>query len=200
MKGMIVWLLPLLTALCVWSCSPGPLTEDALKAYALDPEHGLHKTITDGDVAIDLIYRPKDLVIAQEVGVEDPDAWSKEAARIDSLDYFVLTIKKSGKAIENYYSRDPKRFQRAVSYLSDGITEDLHLRAGEKSIGAEGVAVAQGFGLTNASNVLVVFKSMLAHRPGSFTVEFDGTELDLGVHRFEFDAGDLRSIPPLIKK
>jgi hypothetical protein len=200
MKRVIARLLLSITALWIGGCSPGALSEQDLKAYALDPEHGLHKTITDGDLVIDLIYRPKDLVIAQEAGVEDSQAWNKEAARIDSLDYFVLTIKKSGKAVENYYSRDPKRFQQALSYLSDGITDNLRLRAGEKSVVAEGVAFAQGFGVTNASQVLIVFKSTLVRRPGSFTVEFDGTELDLGVHRFEFDAGDLRAIPPLIKK
>jgi hypothetical protein len=196
MAGRILFFL---SALLVCSCTPNSyLPMDQLKSYPLDKENGLYQSTQVGEVLIEVIYRPKDLIIAQEVDlVTDDKQWVAQEKKLDSVDYFVLRLSRGGDEIENVYAGNEARYQQVVSYLSGRIGSDLSLKRGDETIEIEGLAFAPTFGGSNASSILLIFKSHISKVERDFFVEFDDSQFGTGLNSFSFHANAVRNCPKL---
>jgi hypothetical protein len=192
-------LLFFLLAFLICSCEPHSyLPMDQLKSYPLNKENGLYQSAQVGAILIEVIYRPKDLIIAQEVDVINDDTqWVAQERRLDSVDYFVLRLSRSGDEIENMYAGREARYQQVISYLSGGIGSDLSLKRGNETIEIEGLAFAPTFGGSNASSVLMIFKSYLSKVERDFSVEFNDSQFGTGLNSFRFKAKAIGSCPKL---
>lgn len=172
-----------------------PVSSDELKAYALNPENGLIRSITAGDITAEIIYHPKDLILEQEAE-GDIDRWKEAEQKLDSLDYFILRLSRGGEEIENRYAGDPDKFSQVINYLSASIAENIYLE-NEKKHYPESAMLIRSYGMAGATSVLVVFKSCLSKQDGPVTVVFDDPLLGTGRNTFSFQCDDIKKTPRL---
>jgi hypothetical protein len=171
-------------------------TKQELQQYLRADENGLiHRRETAGTL-IEIIYKPKDLVIAQEVG-SDGKRWSEIERELDSLDYFVLKLSRNNQEIENSLAGDPGRFTRAVSYLAGEMSADVSLQIEGEKLDVEDMIYVQTFGSASGSNILFVFKSALEKRDEDFSFVFDDAMFGTGRSQFDFEIEKINDIPKL---
>jgi hypothetical protein len=173
------------------------LPEGDLKAYVMNPENGLVKAIEKNGIRSELIYRPKELLIVQEVGY-DSLGWLQEKAKLKGNEYFTLRFSKDGDEIENSYISQPEKHASVINYLNGQIAEDIHIVIGDKKINIETAIFAPSFGSSNFSSIMIMTRcNLLESKTGSFLVVFDDTKLGLGRCEFRFDFRDIANVPKL---
>lgn len=180
-------------------CASKSLTENELKQYPLNPEHGLIQRIEKGDIVLEMYYKPKDLLLSQELhGVNNLLARNEAKRRLDSMDYFVLRLSSDHHEIETGYSRDPAKFNEVINYLSFDMGKDIRLICGHDSLPPIGVVYVRSFGSASTTSVMVAFKSYLDKRSNATAVcDFDDSEFGTGLNKFEFEINRIRQIPTL---
>src|SRR5258706_7487689 len=89
-------------------------SRQGLLAYTFDPDHGLYQKLEKDGAIIEVIYRPSDLILYQQLKGE-----VKSAAQVDSMksyyrsmDYFLLRLSRNGKEITIPYAGDPSKFNQ----------------------------------------------------------------------------------------
>ena len=171
------------------------VSSEELHAYVLNPKNGLMKSLSDGDIRVDLVYRPKDLVVEQEA---DGDTGRREEAErnLDSLDYFILQVSRNGNEIENEHAGNPDKFSKIIGHLSSSIAADIYLLK-ERKFYPESSILARGYGMSGATSVLLVFKTALSKQKDSFTIIFDDSFLGIGRKEFQFECDDIHDAPRL---
>jgi hypothetical protein len=175
------------------SCRPKTATVSELNLYLTDPEHGLSKTLAKEDIKLELIYRPRELVFIGQAGADKV----KREARLDSMDYFVLRLSRSGKVIEHIYGADQSEYNRVIGYLDGELTKDISLQYDGTLIHPEGVALMPSVSGTDASTIMLVFKSALQKYDGQFTVIFNDSMFGTGRTDFEFNSRDIKRVPSI---
>ena len=187
-----------LMLLLTWACAPETISLDELKKYPMNPEHGLIQKVEKGNTVLEMYYKPKELIIAQELSAHPTDEERKSLARTyDSLDYFVLRLSRNGQEIENGYASDPAQFTDVLSYLSYYIGPDIYMIQQQDTVPILDAVYARTFGATDATNVMAVFKSKLTSHSGPTTIYFNDTRFGTGLNEFVFDSDRIKSIPTL---
>lgn len=194
--GRIV-LLVLTLIMVTCSTERTPLSESELMAYVMNPGNGTIVSQERDGITFDMIYRPKDMVIASQVD-DDPDRWKEEERRLDSLDYFVLRISRDGEEIQNSFAGNEAKFNSAISWLGGRIANDLYLVTDRKEhIPPDQTVFVPSFGMAKATSVLIVFRSALSQRKGKHSIVLRDSEFGTGMYEFSFDSENIRSIPRL---
>jgi hypothetical protein len=173
------------------------LSPEALKQYPLDPENGLYKAEEKNGVKLEMIYRPKDLIIAQEVEGDDPTQWKVVEEKLDTFDYFIFRLSKNGKEIQNEYASDPVIFSQVVNYLSNNMIHDLKLKVDDDTLSLANMVYVPTFGASNSSNILLIFPSSLKKQNEDFSITFNDPLFDTGVTDFQFEINDIKKTPYL---
>ena len=164
----------------------------------MNPEHGLIQKVEKGNTVLEMYYKPKELIIAQELSTHPTDDEKKSlASTYDSLDYFVLRLSRNKQEIENSYASDPAQFTEVLSYLSYYIGSDLYMIQQQDTLPILDVVYARTFGAMDATNLMAVFNSNLAAKSGKTTVYFNDTRFGTGLNEFVFDTDKIKSIPTL---
>lgn len=167
-----------------------------LKAFPLDPDNGLIKRSESGDMIIEMIYRPKDLVIKQIVS-DNLALWDSISMQLENYDYFVLRISKNSKAVEAYHAGVPGLYAAIVDYLNEDISSDITMFVGNKELKVSDALFSPAYGMENASSVLLIFESNLSGRKEDFRIVFEDSQLGSGRHEFDFDFSYLQKTPQL---
>jgi hypothetical protein len=188
-----------LVCACAISCEQEAKSVQEILSYCNDPIHGTHKVIEQGDFKLEIIYRPLELIVAQEI-----NGLSLLPKQIDSVyslfkgfDYFLLRIGKRGHEIETYYAHDRVKFSQVNNYLAFKIGEDIKLIHKTDTLNTKGVIHTRTFGSSSSTDLLIAFESSLPKRKGSVQLIFNDTMFDTGLHISEFNTSDIRSIPSL---
>nr|AGM16421.1 putative lipoprotein precursor [uncultured bacterium] len=182
------------------SCSEKrTLSEEELRLYVQNPENGLISKVEKNGALVELSYRPKELIIAQEVGYADPIKWEGEEKRLDSVEYFILRLSKNGDEIENGYVSEPEKYNTILNYLNGPVSGDLRLYVSNRVVKAESAIFVPSFGSGTATSVMVLFRQNLAEIDESFSVVYDDSILGLGRCEFSFAADAIKNIPKLIR-
>lgn len=179
------------------SCGgPKTVSIDELKGFIQEPEHGLIQTIAMNGITLEVLYRPKDFVIAQDIDSDEEKEWLKAREKLDSLDYFVLKISRSGEEVQNKFAGNQSRFDNAINYLSNGIQEDVSIvEDGGKVFEAESTSFAPTFGISDGTRVLLVFKTFLQEDPRDFIITFDDGMFGSGRSEFRFEGDNIEKVP-----
>jgi len=184
--------------LVISGCTPDYITLEDLKKYPMEADHGLMQRIEKGNTLLEMYYKPKDLIIAQELA---PNATDKEKESVsktyDSLDYFVLRLSRKGQEIENSYASYPEQFNQVISYLSYYIGPDIYMIHQQDTVPVLDVVYARNFGAIDATNVMAVFKSKLTTQSGKAKVYFNDSRFGTGLNEFVFDTDKIKSIPTI---
>ncbi len=183
--------------LLVAACSSKTVSMDELKKYPFDSSHGLIQESNRGGAKVEVYYKPKELVLRQELNNADHKGEVETRKKMDSLDYFVFRLSRNGHEIENDYANDPEMFNKVVDYLSFSFGNGVYLIHRKDTMPILDFSYARMFGASDASQLLTVFKSDLKTRTGKVTICFDDTLLGTGLSSFEFEIQDIKNIPPL---
>lgn len=174
------------------------VTEQELKDYTLDPSNGLIKQASTNGVEIEVVYRPTDLVLAQQLqGLTNENERRKEIESFSGLSYFVVKISRHGQEIENTYAGDPSKFTNVVSYLSSGLRANMYVVNGSDTIPSLDAVYTRMFGAATATSVMTIFETNVKTLTGNLKFCFDDTVLGLGRNEFVFDLADIKNAPTL---
>ena len=172
-------------------------------AYLADPAHGLTLTQEVDGATVTCTYRPTDLVVSQELASGEGNSRS---AMVDSVRkayatklYCSLSLAREGGEIENAFIRDEAALGQAISYLNNGIAQDVFVRGlGQPdSVAALAATYPRQYGNTGRSTVLLVFPATQLDVSHGFTCSFRDAHFGLAPVRFVFAASSLRAIPQL---
>jgi hypothetical protein len=192
--------LPLFFLVLLWfsACKPKTISLDDLKKYPMDADNGLIQKIEKGDIVLEMYYKPKELIIAQQLtGVVDAEERNKITHQFDSLDYFVLRLSRKGNEIENSFAGDQQQFTEVVNYLSYEIAQNFSLTCGADTLAVLDAVYARTFGSATATSVMAVFQSNLTHRGEDAKVYFNDKRFGTGLSEFVFESDKIQSIPTL---
>lgn len=195
----MVRILILFVALEAFACGGnGILSEQGLRDYVMEPENGLRKHCEKNGIDVEVIYRPTELILAQQLqGLTDQQERIRTIRNFDSLSYFVVKFSRNGKEVENRYARDPEEFLRVTNYLSSGIAKDICLILSTDTLFALDAVYARMYGAATATSVMAVFDADLKEKSGIITFCLDDTELGIGRNSFDFDLSDIKKAPTL---
>jgi len=185
--------------LSIFACQEQKIvSEQELKDYILDPEHGLRKQKEKNGIDIEVIYRPTDLIIAQQLGgVTDVKERGSIIRNFDTLSYFVIKLSRKGQEVENAYVSDNEKFVRVTNYLSSSIASNIYIVLEKDTLHALDAVYARMYGAASATSVMAVFNTDVRKKNGTLKFFLDDTELDLGQIEFEFDIKDIKKTPTL---
>lgn len=194
------WILGL--AILATSCSSN-LDQAHYLAYLADPTHGLTLTQEVDGATVTCTYRPTDLVVSQELAGDEGDS---RYPKVDSVRqayasklYCSLSLARDGGEIENAFIRDEAALGQAISYLNNGIAQDVFVRGlGQPdSVAALAATYPRQYGNTGRSTVLLVFPAAQLNVSQGFTCSFRDSHFGLAPARFVFTASSMRALPQL---
>lgn len=167
--------------------------------YVLDPGNGLRHSTSSNGVDVEVVYRPNDLVVAQQLrGISDPMEQKREMSNFEGLVYFVLNLSRDSREIEGGYASDSRQFSRVVSHLSSEIFQDIYLLNGHDTIPAISVAYAPTYGVREQTSLLTVFEADIEEWSGAIVFLLDDSVLGVGRVQLVFDSDRISKVPSLM--
>lgn len=154
-------LIIILLSLFFWSCGPKEFdSEEELWSYIKNPDNGYFQKKSVNGVDFSLLYKPTDLIIAQELRNEDA---TKE--EIDSLRnkygpyaYFNLSMSRGNQELLNSVAGDRNQFGKMVNTLAFGMKNKIHLYSREKdTIPIIDYVYPRMYGIGNNTSILLVY-------------------------------------------
>jgi hypothetical protein len=171
------------------------LTRQELIDYTFDPTHGLYKRETRGNITIEVVYRPSQLIAEQDArGMNlTPDQADSINNYFSGIDYFLLRLSNNADEIENAYAQNRTKFNEISNYLSYRIADDVFLLQGSDTLHATDFIRTQTHGASPSTDILFGFRPGLNDKNGDFKFIFDDLKFNTGLNEFDFDLSDLRT-------
>lgn len=184
-------------SVCLQSCSSS-VSEQDLVDYMLDPSNGLLRSVKEGDLTMEVIYKPTDLVVAQMVKGENFNEMQIDSVRksLQSYDYFLVRLARSGVEVSRAFSKDPASYSNAIDYLSIEFGNNVKLINAADTVLVEDFIHTNMLGRTS-TDVLVVFKDANLKKHEEFSFLYNDKFFGLGVAEFYFKTNNIKSIPQL---
>lgn len=191
-------LFTVLILLSMVGCRPEFLSEQELKAYVLKPRHGLIKRVEKGNLTLELLYKPSDLVSFQEMeDINNENERQRIKAQYDSMSYFILRLSRAGQEIENAFAEDPIKFNKVINYLNEDIGKDIYLQGENGKIPPATIAYARNYGINDATQVLIVFQQQIHNLKSPIKIFYNDNFLGTGLNQFTFEPNDIVNTPSL---
>ncbi|MCG8310014.1 MAG: hypothetical protein MI975_21640 [Cytophagales bacterium] len=192
---------PFVSVICLFlvqSCSPEPVTEEALQAYVREPGNGLIKTSKRGRLEVSAVYRPSDLIVAQEQrGKATNEATvQKLKEKYGDYAYFVLSISDNGKDALYSTAGSYQQFSDNLQKLSFRMNDYLHMTTSAKdTVYLTDHHFSRMHGMGGSTQVLLAFDRNQIKNEG--WVQLNLKEMGLGAGRvnLRFDVKDILNTP-----
>ena len=170
-------------------------SEEALWAYIKDPENAYLQEKTVNGVDFTLLYKPTDLIVAQEIGSKD--ATTKE---IDSLRnkynkyaYFNLSISKSNQEILNSVAGDRNQFGAMVNTLSFGMEDKMHMYSNKRdTIALLDYVYPRMYGMSKSTSLLLVYSAEELEKYTHLNLSVEDMGLGTGEVRIKLNPNSLK--------
>lgn len=181
---------------CNSKCTPQELSE-----YIQEEHNGLIKVKKLGDTEVELIYKPSDFLVKQELSgkesLTEKDILKAKENYNKGL-YFTLNLSKKGQELEVGALQSPQEFSKRVQQLSFGMRERIHIKTLENdSIPLLDYIYPRMYGMTGKSTMLLVFDRAQATKGNWFDVYINGYDLGIGINKFRFQVKDIQQTPEL---
>lgn len=196
-------MLALVCLLLSWillSCQPTSLSPDGLAAFIDDEGNGLKKTVTVGGTTIELLYRPTDVLVSQEIGSNVLSQASLDSLRdkYDDYFYFIVNLSKDNKEAlqiqENGFGQYSELVQTLAFNMSDYTTMTT---ASRDTIPVADYVLNRTYGLSSATEMLFVFNRENAITNEWVQINLNEFGLQTGNQRFRFETLDLLNGPTI---
>jgi hypothetical protein len=185
----------MLGLLSMIACKPSHLSPQALSAYIADEDHGLKKSAAIGKINIDVIYRPTDLWVHQELGngVADPKKIAELRRKYGQYFYFILSLSHNNK--EALHQTGGEQYSELVQTLSFHMSEYVTLTTAHDTIPVADFMLNRTYGLNSSTDLLFVFNRKKTQ--DTDWVQFNLNEFGIGAgnQRFRFETKALVEAP-----
>lgn len=187
--------------LFLYGCNtPAFLTPEELNTYILDPDHGLIQRSELNGYAVEVLYRPTDLWVQQELGNEPSDTTSINTLRkkYSIYYYFIVNLSKNNKEALHQAEGGQQQYSELVQTLSFRMNNYVSLTTTKSdTIPTADFILNRTYGYSDATSLLFVFNREKAK--GEEWVQFNLNEFGLGIgnQRFRFKTQDLEGAPQI---
>lgn len=185
----------------LFSACKNEVLPSELVGYVANPENGLHKIKTVGDLKVDLQYKPLAYMISNELRKNDipQSAFQQRASELDGLQYYnlKLSVDQPGKDITNYEVYDDAAQQNRLYYLSFGMKQDISLVQGQDTLKPVLYHFERSFNLTKHRTFVVAFKEHDLEHQLDKTFVLESPELGTGPIKLKIQKDDLQNTPSL---
>lgn len=182
----------------MFSCSPGEFrTPEELQLFVADEDNGLKKTTEINGYKIEVMNRPTDLWVHQEVEFPDSSAITALRKKYDAYYYFIVSLSRDSKEALHQVS-SMEQYSELVQTLSFRMADYVTLTTSAyDTIPVGDSMLNRTYGLSASTDIVFVFNKEKAS--GQEWVQFNLNEFGLGVgnQRFRFRRKDLDKVPPL---
>jgi len=150
----------LLTSLLVFSCSSNTFnTTEELWSYLNEPEHEYLHTKTVNGVDFSIVYKPTDLLVAQELS-DHPTASEIDSLRMkyDQYLYFNLSMSKNNQELLSNVAGNKQQFGAMVNQLAFGMEQKVHFYTPQKdTVEIADYIYPRMYGMSGATTILLVY-------------------------------------------
>jgi hypothetical protein len=187
----------------ICSCSnPAYLSQEDLSQY-LSTSHKLSNAIVSNDVTIKVTYKPTDLLVAQELGMnKNPTEKEIRDARnkYNSHYYFAVSFSKSGREILSASTGGVNNFSDLLQRISFRMAEVVNLTTSNRdTIPVADYVYNRSFGMGHSTDLLFVFDKSKTKNSESIQINLDEFGLGTGKQSIRFNVSDLQSAPKIFK-
>jgi hypothetical protein len=176
------------------------MKEDALMEYIRDPDHGLYVREIRGDLEVSALYRPTDLLVAQELGSDRPTeaTLTRFRKKYGSYAYFILGFSRENKDALYNTADSYADFSENLQKLSFRLHEYLHMTtSAQDTVYMADYHFSRMHGMGGSTQVLVAFDR--GEIAGKEWVQLNLAELGFGAGRvhLRFDMSDINRAPSI---
>ncbi|MEW7280854.1 hypothetical protein ABW636_19865 [Aquimarina sp. 2201CG1-2-11] len=187
--------------LLLYSCTTTTLdSEEALWQYIKIPDHGYMHTKTINGVDFSLVYKPTDLLVAQEL------SGPITTAKVDSLRnkyskymYYSLSMSKNNQELLSNVAGGKQRFGAMVNRLAFGMEQRIHLYTPKKdTIAMADYSYPRMYGMSGATTLLLVYpKEEKITNEEHITITIEDLGFYTGEVKFKIPTDIIRNEPKL---
>ena len=188
-------------ALLLSSCQESVVSEDALKVYISKPENGLIKNKEGDGSAIQVTYRPVDMLVMQEkksnpsLSLVGLDSVRKS---YDKFLYFIIKISMNHHDIFGVSSSSLQKFSEQLSEISFHLKDKVHLiTSANDTIPVADYVYPRMYNTTDGTSLLFSFsrENLKDVVYMDFVLENSAIVIDAGEFRFRLK--DINKVPKL---
>jgi hypothetical protein len=188
----------LLTGMSSFFLAQKVLNEKDLSQYISVADNGLIKEKNIGDVKLKVLYKPSDLLVAQELRTNAEENIEALKKKYQSYYYFILSISKQDSELERYYVRNGGDFSNKVEQLSFGMGQFLKIITSENdTLSMVDYVYPRMYGATRASSFILIFNNEKIRKSSWFDLYFKYPDLEVGKQKFRFITSDIERCPQL---
>lgn len=192
MRALIVSVLLVATG-----CTQGPVTPEELQSYVIDPDHGLKKSIEVNGFRVDVTYRPRDLMVAQELrAIKDADTSviSKLRRQYEPYHYFVLSLSHNDKEVLNQLG-DRQLYSDMLQRLAFQMRDYTAMTIGGDTLDVSDYQMDRTYGQSASNNILFAFPKAGAISNSDIRFHLKEFGLGIGTQVFVFNPSDIEAAP-----
>lgn len=182
------------------SCGSRLVSENELKKYVLDESNGVRKVVHSGEMKVDAILRPSDLLVLQELrgNAKDTTALHRLQKKYAGQYYFILNISRDGREVVTPGQLSYDHFSDVLQNISFRMGEYVNMTTSKQdTIPLMDFMFNRTFGMGSGSEVLLVFDKKKITDAGWLQINLSELGLGLGLQNFRFRRSDLEEVPHL---
>jgi hypothetical protein len=183
------------------SCSsPDFLTPQELQSFITDEENGLKKVAEMNGYKIEVINRPTDLWVHQEVGDTPVDEVTLATLRkkYSTYYYFIVSLSKNNKEALHQLEGGMDQYSDLVQTLSFRMADYTNLTtSAHDTIPTADAMLNRTYGMSTSTDLLFVFNKEKAQGKEWIQVNLNEFGLGVGDQRFRFKTKDLEIVPQI---
>ncbi|MEZ4945567.1 MAG: hypothetical protein R2804_08575 [Cyclobacteriaceae bacterium] len=194
----------ILILLSLLGCNtPEYLSESQLQSFIANPDHGLIKTTSSNNIEVKLLYKPTDLLVAQELNTNknfDFELVETIRRKYENYLYFVLSLSHDNREVITPASLGQDRFSDMLQTVSFRMAQFVNITTPSMdTLTVADYAYSRTFGMARSTDLLLVFeKEKCANQPW---LQFNLKEFGLGLgnQALRFDMQDIINVPKIYK-
>lgn len=186
------------------SCFQKALTPREYFNWAKTSESGLKQSHAGKGVVFELQFRPKDLMIANEIknGVIAESDCARRQSELGNLAYFLLKIESGEQDLLMHNIADEQEYVRRVNYYSLDFQQDIIAVAGTDTIPCVLYQFENAYGITPYINISLAFprEFMEANRDKDVEIMINDQVFGNGIMKFNYTENAFHDLPELISE
>ena len=177
------------------------VTRDGLIEYINNPANGLKKEQVIGDFHISAIYRPNDLMVAQDLMGKNINDSVIEAikASYKPYIYFLVDLSYKDQEIINLKINSEESYIKAIDNLAFNMKEYCYIiSSNEDTVYPTDCIYSRHYGMTGSNTVLLIFENEKIFNTKIFELIIEDHEFGFGKAIFKYRIIDVKKALKLI--
>ncbi len=162
-----------------------------LFSYINDPVHGLKKNNKIGKIKVELLFKPWQLIAANE------DKKSKADNDYQNKYFFVLRLSANNHELLRQLPFD--QYSQMVQILAFRMMEFITIVPDKgKRIDPEDCLFQQTYGMSDANQLLIIFNKAQLEKASTLNFKLNEFGLNVGNLKFEINTSDIEKMPSIV--